>query len=61
MTGRVEGKVAFITGRGAWAGPQPRGQVAQEGADIIAIDVCRQSRTRRHRLRPRRTSPRPQT
>ncbi|CAM2747959.1 mycofactocin-coupled SDR family oxidoreductase [Skermania piniformis] len=42
MTGRVEGKVAFITGAARGQGRSHAVRLAQEGADIIAIDVCRQ-------------------
>ena len=40
MTGRVEGKVAFITGAARGQGRSHAVRLAQEGADIIAIDVC---------------------
>lgn len=40
MTGRVEGKVAFITGAARGQGRSHALRLAQEGADIIAIDVC---------------------
>ena len=42
MAGRVEGKVAFITGAARGQGRSHAVRLAQEGADIIAIDVCRQ-------------------
>ncbi|SEG81403.1 SDR family mycofactocin-dependent oxidoreductase [Thermomonospora echinospora] len=42
MSGRVEGKVAFITGAARGQGRSHAVRLAQEGADIIAIDVCRQ-------------------
>ncbi|MGV9408723.1 mycofactocin-coupled SDR family oxidoreductase [Nocardia sp. NPDC003693] len=42
MTGRVEGKVAFITGAARGQGRAHAVRLAQEGADIIAIDVCKQ-------------------
>ncbi|WP_067864935.1 mycofactocin-coupled SDR family oxidoreductase [Nocardia shimofusensis] len=42
MTGRVEGKVAFITGAARGQGRSHAVRLAQEGADIIAIDVCKQ-------------------
>ncbi len=42
MTGRLEGKVAFITGAGRGQGRSHAIRLAQEGADIIAIDICRQ-------------------
>ncbi|MGV0837883.1 mycofactocin-coupled SDR family oxidoreductase [Mycolicibacterium thermoresistibile] len=41
MAGRVEGKVAFITGAARGQGRSHAVRLAQEGADIIAIDVCR--------------------
>ena len=37
---RVEGKVAFITGAARGQGRSHAIRLAQEGADIIAIDVC---------------------
>jgi (+)-trans-carveol dehydrogenase len=42
MTGRVEGKVAFITGAARGQGRAHAVRLAQEGADIIAIDICKQ-------------------
>ncbi|NDJ88107.1 mycofactocin-coupled SDR family oxidoreductase [Mycolicibacter kumamotonensis] len=41
MTGRVEGKVAFVTGAAHGQGRSHAVRLAQEGADIIAIDVCK--------------------
>lgn len=38
--GRVEGKVAFITGAARGQGRSHAIRLAQEGADIIAIDAC---------------------
>jgi len=38
--GRVEGKVAFITGAARGQGRAHAVRLAQEGADIIAIDAC---------------------
>lgn len=38
--GRVEGKVAFITGAARGQGRSHAVRLAQEGADIIAIDIC---------------------
>lgn len=40
MTGRVEGKVALITGAARGQGRSHAVRLAQEGADIIAIDAC---------------------
>jgi SDR family mycofactocin-dependent oxidoreductase len=38
--GRVEGKVAFITGAARGQGRSHAIRLAQEGADIIAVDIC---------------------
>ncbi|WP_448624440.1 mycofactocin-coupled SDR family oxidoreductase [Geodermatophilus sp. URMC 64] len=43
--GRVEGKVAFITGAARGQGRSHAVRLAEEGADIIAVDVCRQVET----------------
>lgn len=40
MAGRVEGKVAFITGAARGQGRSHAVRLAEEGADIIAVDVC---------------------
>ncbi|MFL0240671.1 mycofactocin-coupled SDR family oxidoreductase [Mycobacterium sp. SMC-18] len=40
MAGRVEGKVAFITGAARGQGRSHAVRLAEEGADIIAIDIC---------------------
>jgi SDR family mycofactocin-dependent oxidoreductase len=40
MPGRVEGKVAFITGAGRGQGRSHAIRLAEEGADIIAVDIC---------------------
>ncbi|ETA99188.1 SDR family mycofactocin-dependent oxidoreductase [Mycobacterium avium subsp. hominissuis] len=42
MAGKVEGKVAFITGAARGQGRSHAITLAREGADIIAIDVCKQ-------------------
>ncbi len=42
VAGRVEGKVAFITGAARGQGRSHAIRLAQEGADIIAIDLCAQ-------------------
>jgi SDR family mycofactocin-dependent oxidoreductase len=41
MTGRVEGKVAFITGAARGQGRSHAVRLAEEGADIIAVDILR--------------------
>ena len=41
MTGRVEGKVAFITGAARGQGRSHAVRLAAEGADIIAVDICK--------------------
>ena len=40
MAGRVEGKVAFVTGAARGQGRSHAVRLAQEGADIIAVDIC---------------------
>ena len=40
--GRVEGKVAFVTGAARGQGRSHAIRLAEEGADIIAVDLCRQ-------------------
>jgi len=40
MAGRVEGKVAFITGAARGQGRSHAVRLAAEGADIIAVDIC---------------------
>ena len=42
MPGRVEGKVAFITGAGRGQGRSHAVRLAEEGADVIAVDICEQ-------------------
>lgn len=42
MAGRVEGKVAFITGIGKGQGRSHALRLAAEGADIIGIDIARE-------------------
>jgi SDR family mycofactocin-dependent oxidoreductase len=39
--GRVEGKVAFVTGAARGQGRSHAVRLAEEGADIIAVDLCR--------------------
>jgi SDR family mycofactocin-dependent oxidoreductase len=40
VAGRVEGKVAVVTGAGRGQGRSHAVRLAEEGADIIAIDIC---------------------
>jgi SDR family mycofactocin-dependent oxidoreductase len=40
MAGRVAGKVAFITGAAHGQGRSHAIRLAEEGADIIAVDIC---------------------
>jgi len=40
--GKLEGKVAFITGAARGQGRSHAIRLAQEGADIIAVDLCDQ-------------------
>jgi SDR family mycofactocin-dependent oxidoreductase len=42
VTDRLEGKVAFITGAARGQGRAHAVRMAQDGADIIAVDICRQ-------------------
>jgi SDR family mycofactocin-dependent oxidoreductase len=42
MPGKLEGKVVFITGAARGQGRSHAIRLAQEGADIIAVDICRQ-------------------
>jgi SDR family mycofactocin-dependent oxidoreductase len=39
MPGRVEGKVAFVTGAGRGQGRSHAIRLAEEGADIVAVDI----------------------
>jgi (+)-trans-carveol dehydrogenase len=43
--GRVEGKVAFVTGAARGQGRSHALRLAEEGADIIAVDICKQIET----------------
>ncbi|QNG36672.1 mycofactocin-coupled SDR family oxidoreductase [Geodermatophilaceae bacterium NBWT11] len=42
MTGLLEGKVAFITGAARGQGRSHAVRMAEEGADVIAVDLCAQ-------------------
>ena len=43
--GRVKGKVAFVTGAARGQGRSHAVRLAEEGADIIAVDLCRDIET----------------
>ncbi|SNS13158.1 (+)-trans-carveol dehydrogenase [Geodermatophilus saharensis] len=43
--GRLEGKVVFVTGAARGQGRSHAVHLAREGADVIAVDVCRQVET----------------
>ncbi|HEX4245886.1 MAG TPA: SDR family mycofactocin-dependent oxidoreductase, partial [Acidimicrobiales bacterium] len=40
MMGKLDGKVAFISGAARGQGRSHAVRLAQEGADIIAFDIC---------------------
>jgi SDR family mycofactocin-dependent oxidoreductase len=42
LMGKLDGKVAFITGAARGQGRSHAIRLAQEGADIVAVDICRQ-------------------
>lgn len=48
--GRVAGKVAFITGAARGQGRSHAVRLAEEGADIVAVDLCRDIATIRYPL-----------
>jgi SDR family mycofactocin-dependent oxidoreductase len=48
--GKLEGKVALITGAARGQGRSHAVRLAQEGADIIAVDICKQIATVRYPL-----------
>src|ERR1700689_5028040 len=45
IMGLLDGKVAFITGAARGQGRSHALTLAREGADIIAVDICRQAQT----------------
>jgi SDR family mycofactocin-dependent oxidoreductase len=45
VPGRVAGKVAFITGAARGQGRSHAVRLAEEGADIIAVDICKDYKT----------------
>jgi SDR family mycofactocin-dependent oxidoreductase len=48
--GRVQGKVAFVTGAGRGQGRSHAIRLAEEGADIIAVDICRDFETVNYKM-----------
>jgi SDR family mycofactocin-dependent oxidoreductase len=42
MSGRLEGKVVLVTGAARGQGRAHAVRMAEEGADVIAVDICRQ-------------------
>lgn len=50
MSNRLEGKVAFITGAARGQGRAHALRMAQEGADVIAIDICEQIKSNKYPL-----------
>src|SRR5690349_20183773 len=40
MAGRFEGKVVFVTGAGRGQGRAHAVRFAEEGADVIGLDIC---------------------
>lgn len=51
--GRVEGKVAFLTGAARGQGRSHALRLAEEGADIVAVDLCAQIATAAYPLATR--------
>ena len=54
--GRMDGKVAFVTGAARGQGRSHAVRLAQEGADIIAVDICREFEHRPPTVPRRKTS-----
>jgi SDR family mycofactocin-dependent oxidoreductase len=50
MAGRVEGKVALVTGAARGQGRAHALRLAQEGADVIAVDICEDIATNEYPL-----------
>jgi NAD(P)-dependent dehydrogenase (short-subunit alcohol dehydrogenase family) len=48
--GRAAGKVAFVTGAARGQGRSHAARLAEEGADIIAVDLCRDIETIGYRM-----------
>ena len=50
MAGSLSGRVAFVTGAGQGQGRSHAVKLAEEGADIIAIDICAQIESATHTM-----------
>jgi SDR family mycofactocin-dependent oxidoreductase len=50
MGSSLDGKVAFITGAAQGQGRSHAVRLAQEGANIVALDICEQIPTMRHQM-----------
>ncbi|GFG83975.1 mycofactocin-coupled SDR family oxidoreductase [Mycolicibacter algericus] len=50
MSSRLAGKVAFITGAARGQGRAHAVRMAEEGADIIAVDICEQIKSNKYPL-----------
>ena len=50
MSNRLAGKVAFITGAARGQGRAHAVRMAEEGADIIAVDICEQIKSNKYPL-----------
>ena len=50
MSSRLEGKVAFITGAARGQGRAHAVRMAEEGADIIGVDICEQIKSNKYPL-----------
>jgi SDR family mycofactocin-dependent oxidoreductase len=48
--GRVEGKVAFVTGAARGQGRSHAVRLAEEGADVIAVDICKDVATNEYAM-----------
>lgn len=59
--GRVQGKVAFVTGAGRGQGRSHAVRLAEEGADIVALDICKDFETVGYSMASLRTLKRQRT
>ena len=59
ITERLDGKVALITGAARGQGRSHAVRLAQDGADVIAVDICRQIDSVAYPWRRQRTWPGP--